>query len=538
MSVRELIQEKMTEGVQPLSPPPYVVNRSQNIAPLLYLSDLVNEDSEEEESPVVLNGIQVTHGTFPAMQRNAALVKAPGRAVPKPMVITMKINDHPARALLDSGLLGDFISTTLADQLKLHKETLEVPLGLQLAVQGSRSKINSRTKAKIQYQDITEDRYFDIINLSYYDIILRMPWLFQHSVCLGFNPARVLIRSDTSLPINGKSVSSIASRAMRISQMAIDQAREELFAYAEPLCKGTSETRLPPFRVINHKIPLIDNSKIYPWCPSRCPEIFREQWAKKRDAYLKTGRWRVTTLGNTVPMLLIPKPHAPGGPLLLRTVVDLRARNDNTVKQTSPLPDPEGILRRAAAHPFRSLMDGKDAYKQIRMEADHVDRTAVTMPDSNMVSLVIQIGDCNAPATYQALMNYIFSGYIGRFMDIYLDDIVVYSDTLADHIKYVKLIVDILAREKLYLSKNKLHFLKSELKILGCIISDSGIRMDPDKVDTVLNWKTPTNHDLLRGFLGSVGYLADDIPGVRIPMAVLHGLTGDAVSFHWGFTEQ
>jgi len=114
-----------------------------------------------------------------------------------------------------------------------------------------------------------------------------------------------------------------------------------------------------------------------------------------------------------------------------------------------------------------------------------------------MVSLVVQIGDCNAPATYQALMNHIFSGYIGRFMDIYLDDIVVYSNNLADHIKYVKLIINILAREKLYLSKNKLHFLKSELKILGRIISSGGIRMDPDKVDTILNWKTPTNRDLL-----------------------------------------
>ena len=51
-------------------------------------------------------------------------------------------------------------------------------------------------------------------------------------------------------------------------------------------------------------------------------------------------------------------------------------------------------------------------------------------------------------------------------------------------------------------------------------------------------WKTPTNCDLLRGFLGSIGYLAEDIPNVRIPMGVLHGLTGDTVPFRWGFTEQ
>jgi len=430
------------------------------------------------------------------------------------------------------------VSSTLADQLNLKREALDAPLGLQLAVQGSRSKINARVKANCQFQDIAEDRYFDIINLSNYDVILGTPWLYQHKVGLGFNPARILIGSDVSLPIIGKSVSSIASQAMAMSTLTIDKAREELIAYAEPLCKSASETELPPLRAINHKIPLIDEKKIYPWCPSRCPEVFREQWAEKRDAYLRTGRWRITSSGNTVPMLLIPKPRAPGGPILLRTANDLRARNDNTHKQTSPLPDPEGILRRAAAHRFRSLMDGKDAYEQIRIDPDHVDRTAVTTPDGNMVSLVIQIGDCNAPATYQALMNHLFSGFIGRFMDIYLDDIVIYSHTLEDHVKHVKLVIDILAREKLFLSKNKLHFLKSELKVLGRIITDGGIRMDPDKVDTVLNWKTPTNRDLLWGFLGSVGYLADDIPGVRIPMAILHGLTRDATVFCWGFTEQ
>ena len=65
---------------------------------------------------------------------------------------------------------------------------------------------------------------------------------------------------------------------------------------------------------------------------------------------------------------------------------------------------------------------------------EHVKRSAVTTPDGNMVSLVVQMGDCNAPATYQVLMNHIFSPYMGRFLDVYLDDIIIYSDTLADHV--------------------------------------------------------------------------------------------------------
>src|SRR5882762_9475545 len=196
------------------------------------------------------------------------------------------------------------------------------------------------------------------------------------------------------------------------------------------------------------------------------------------------------------------------------------------------------MLRRTASKRFRSSLDLKNAYEQIRIVPEHVERSAVTTPDGNMVSLVSQQGDCNAPATYQALMNHLFSAYIGRFMDIYLDDIVIYSDSLEEHEKHVKLVLDILNKEKLYLSGGKSRFIAPELKLLGRIVDNEGIRMDAEKVDSVLNWKVPTNRDLLRGFIGSVGYLADDIPNVRIPMGVLSSITGDTVPFRWGYTEQ
>jgi hypothetical protein len=198
----------------------------------------------------------------------------------------------------------------------------------------------------------------------------------------------------------------------------------------------------------------------------------------------------------------------------------------------------EGILRRASRCQYRSLIYGQDAYEQICVKPKHVERTAVSTPDGNMVSLVLQQRDCNAPATYQSLMNYLFSEFISVFMDVYLDDIIIYSNTLEEHIRHVKKIIDVLKRKTLYLRANKMHLLQPELKVLGRIMDDGGIRIDPDKVDSVLNWKTPTNCGLLRGFLGSVGYLADDLAAVRIPMGVLHGLTGDAVPFRWSYTHQ
>ena len=510
-------------------------------------SDLCMENTVSEEETYVLEpepangmelgGVQVDRNKYPDLQRNAAQVKGNLRVLPKPITVKVLVNGKPARALLDSGSLGDFVSSTLADQLSAKKEMLASPISLQLAVQGSRSKVNARTTLKLEYQDICENRTFDVININNYDLILGTPFMYQHQMCLGFNPARVVIGSETAMPMNAGADTKLMAAGISPDNDEIDAVRKELNQHAMPLCREVHETELPPLRDINHTIPLIDESKTYPWRPSKCPEAFREQWAEKRDAYLKSGRWEITSSGNTVPMMLIPKPNT-SNPVQLRCVVDLRERNKNTHKMTSPLPDMEGMLRRTAGHKYRSTLDLKSAYEQIRVIPEHVPRTTVTTPDGNMVSHVVQQGDCNAPATYQALMNHLFSPYIGRFMDIYLDDIVIYSDTLNEHKEHVKIVLDILERERLYLSGNKIHFLQQNLKLLGRIIDDNGIRMDSDKVDSVLNWKVPTNRDLLRGFIGSVGYLADDIPNVRIPMGVLSAITGDTVPFRWGYTEQ
>ncbi|OBZ62662.1 Retrovirus-related Pol polyprotein from transposon 17.6 [Grifola frondosa] len=474
------------------------------------------------------------------LQRNSASPRDFRRVIPEPIVVVVRVNGEPARALLDSGSLSDFISAKLAHQLSVKTFELEKPLPVQLAVQGSRAKINFGCKTKLEYQSVREERYFDLINLLNYDLILGTPFLFQHQVAVGFNPTTVVVGSATTLPVEGKRMRVLESHAADLFEEQLEVARGVLREYAAPICLDASDSPLPPLRAINHTIPLKDPSKIYTWRPSKCPDAHRASWIEKRNAYLKSGRWRMSTARNASPMLLLTKPGTgvKGIPPRLRVVCDLRERNANTHKVTSPLPDMEGILRRLSRKPYRTLIDGKDAYEQIRIDPEHVERTAMTTPDGNMVSLVLQQGDCNAVATYQTLMNHIFGPYIGVFMDVYLDDIIIYSDSLADHIQHCKTVIDILKRETLYLSATKLKFLCLEMKVLGRIVDDGGIRMDPDKVDSVMNWKVPTNKELLRGFLGSVGYLADDIATIRIPMGILTTLTGSEMSFKWEYTHQ
>jgi hypothetical protein len=147
----------------------------------------------------------------------------------------------------------------------------------------------------------------------------------------------------------------------------------------------------------------------------------------------------------------------------------------------------------------------------------------------------MQIGDCNAGETYQSIMNHIFGPYLGIFMDNYLDDIVIYSDTPEDH---VRTIIDTLQDNQFYLSEHKLQFFKCELTILGHVIDDEGIHLDLHKVDKVQHWKTPTSKELLMQFIGSVGYLSAGCKGVHVHMQHLSKVAAQTTHWDWSPTDQ
>jgi hypothetical protein len=167
--------------------------------------------------------------------------------------------------------------------------------------------VNYGATAQIEYQGINVEWYFNLVNLQSYDLILGTPFLFQHRVMIGFHDTHVIVGSMTLLMIRGPQVQVLEARSTELLEEKVEEARRMLYALAKPLCAKASETALPPLRTINHTIPLIDPEKIYPWCPSRCPEALCPQWVEKRQAYLASGRWKITSEGNTMPMLFIRK---------------------------------------------------------------------------------------------------------------------------------------------------------------------------------------------------------------------------------------
>src|SRR5215471_4251453 len=174
-----------------------------------------------------------------------------------------------------------------------------------------------------------------------------------------------------------------------------------------------------------------------------------------------------------------------------------------------------------------------NAYEQIRIEPADVWKMAFATIYGTFVSHTMQIGDCNAPATFQHIMTAIFREYIGRFVHVYLDDIFVFSESVEDHEKHLDMVFKKLRQAHFFLEQSKCELYSKKMDCLGHIVDDRGIHVDPNKMAKIRDWKTPKNkHDVMR-FLGLVQYLAHFMPDVSAWTGPLSSIQQKGNAFLW-----
>ena len=145
----------------------------------------------------------------------------------------------------------------------------------------------------------------------------------------------------------------------------------------------------------------------------------------------------------------------------------------------------------------------------------------------------MQQGDCNAPGTFTKLMNWIFAEQIGRDVNVYLDDTLIFSKTNEEHIASLKTVCNKLRQHKLFANRSKTMILPDALSILGHTITSQGLSAEPQKILKVDHWSTPTKRKELQGFIGMVNYLSTYVPELATVAAPLTRLCGDTVKFKW-----
>ena len=172
-----------------------------------------------------------------------------------------------------------------------------------------------------------------------------------------------------------------------------------------------------------------------------------------------------------------------------------------------------------------SKLDLKTGFHQIRVRPEDVEKSAFNTKYGQFEYLVLPMGLCNAPATFQTLMNEVFYDYIDKFVVVYLDDLLIFSKTPEEHLRHLELVLSRLEREHLFAALKKCQFMTDETKFLGLVVGRHGVRVNPEKVATLRDWPRPKTLTEVRSFIGLLQFSRRFIKGFSEIAAPLTGLT-------------
>ncbi|CAN6679972.1 unnamed protein product [Malus baccata var. baccata] len=189
-----------------------------------------------------------------------------------------------------------------------------------------------------------------------------------------------------------------------------------------------------------------------------------------------------------------------------RLCIDYRKLNATTRKDHFPLPFLDQMLERLAGHSFYCFLDGYSGYNQIVIAPDDQEKTTFTCPFGTFAYRRMPFGLCNAPATFQRCMVSIFSDYVERIIEIFMDDFSVFGNSFNNCLDNLTLILKRCVETNLVLNWEKCHFMVKQGIVLGHIISERGIEVDKSKIDLVRYLPSPTSVREVRSFLGHAGF--------------------------------
>ncbi|GES91988.1 retroviral-like aspartic protease 1 [Rhizophagus clarus] len=300
------------------------------------------------------------------------------------------------------------------------------------------------------------------------------------------NKTKIIIEENKEVPIGELEQKQIESLTKILDK------NKELFARS---MEELQQTHLGEHVIITENVhPIKKNA--YRAAPKE-----NEFIEKEINEMLKQDLIRPSSSPWSFPVVIVKKKNGQ-----LRFCVNYKPLNDVTKKDNYPLPRIDEILDSLNGAQWFTTLDLASGYWQIKVKAEDQEKTAFITKFGTYEFKVMPFGLCNAPATFQRTMDRVLGNLKGKFVMVYLDDVIIYSKTFQEHLQHIEEVFDKIRQANLRLKAEKCHFGAKELQFLGHVVGEEGIKPDSEKIDKIVNYPIPVNIRDLRGVLGLFSY--------------------------------
>ncbi|KAA0047905.1 retrotransposon protein, putative, Ty3-gypsy subclass [Cucumis melo var. makuwa] len=402
---------------------------------------------------------------------------------------------HYALVLFDSGSSHSFISSAFVLHARLELEPLHHVLSVSTP---SRENMLLKEKVKacqIEIAGHVIEVTLLVLDMLDFDVILGMDWLAANHASIDCSRKEVAFNPPlmASFKFKGEGSSEVD---MSLSPAPVVRDYSDVFPEELP--------GLPPQREIEFAIELESGTVPISRAPYRMAPVELKELKVQLQELLDKGFIRPSVSPWGAPVLFVKKKDGS-----MRLCIDYRELNKVTVKNKYPLPRIDDLFDHLQGATMFSKIDLWSGYHQLRIKDSDVPKTAFLSKYGHYEFIVMSFGLTNAPTVFMDLMNRVFREFLDTFVIVFIDDILIYSKTEAEHEGHLRMVLETLRANKLYAKFSK------------------------SKIEAVTSWPRPSTVSEVRSFLGLAGYYRRFVENFSRKATPLTHLTRKGTPFVW-----
>nr|GEZ14302.1 putative reverse transcriptase domain-containing protein [Tanacetum cinerariifolium] len=392
-----------------------------------------------------------------------------------------------------------------------------------------------------------------VIELGSFDVVIGMDWLSKNdsAILCGEKKVRIPLKKKALIIKGDRNQSRLKIISCIKAQKYIENGCELFLAQVTRIISKEKQIEdvpvihdfpevfpedlpgLPPPRRVEFRIDLVPGATPVARAPYRLAPSKLKELSEQLKELFEKGFIRPSSSPLGAPVLFVKKKDGS-----FRMCIDYRELNKLTIKNKYPLPRIDDLFDQLQGSSVYSKIDLRSGYHQLRIREEDILINTFRTRYGHYEFQVMPFELTNTPAVFMDLMNRVCKPYLDKFVIVFIDDILIYSKNKEEHGEHSKTNLKLLKDEKLYAKFSKCDFWLNSVQFLGHVIDNSGIHVDPAKIEAIKTWAAPTTPTEVRQFLRLAGYYRKFIKEFSLIAKPLSKLTQKNKPFVWGNNEE